>query len=317
MKHSKTKAAIIGCGRVGSTIAYTLALNYTVEEIVLIDQNEEAAKGNATDISHALANVSATTIYQGDYEDIKDSDIIIISVGVARKPGQSRLDLISQNAVIGKSVANSIKKWYNGGAVLVIFNPADVMTYMMDKWLDLPTGRVFGSGTVLDTARMNAEISRLYNADVRNIHSCVWGEHGDGSVPIWSLTNIGGINIKDYSRLCGVDFEGHARIELEQAVKTAGSRIIAQKGATCYGIAGAVMNITQAILRDSNMIMPLTVKCLGEYGIEGTALSILVEVGKDGISQRYTPPINEQELSEMQNSGRKLREIIEQVEKIV
>ena len=127
MKHSKTKAAIIGCGRVGGTIAYTLALSYTVEEIVLIDQNDEVAKGNATDIRHALANVSATTIYQGSYRDIKDSDIIIVCVGVARKQGQTRLDLITQNAIIGKDVAENIRKWYNGGVVMIIFNPADII----------------------------------------------------------------------------------------------------------------------------------------------------------------------------------------------
>ncbi len=313
MKHSKTKAAIIGCGRVGGTIAYTLALSYTVEEIVLIDQNDEVAKGNATDIRHALANVSATTIYQGSYRDIKDSDIIIVCVGVARKQGQTRLDLITQNAIIGKDVAENIRKWYNGGVVMIIFNPADIMTYLMDQWLALPPGRVFGSGTVLDTARMNAEISRRYDADVRNVHACVWGEHGDGSVPIWSLTNIGGVNIRDYSKMCNIEFDEQMRVELEQAVKTAGSEIIAQKGATCYGIAGAVMNITQAVLRDSKMVMPLTVQCQGEYEIEGTALSLLVEVGKNGIEQRYTPPITKQELFLMQQSGDKLRKVIKQL----
>ncbi len=196
IKHG-SKVAIIGAGAVGSSIAFAMAIQQLCTELVLIDVNQDKAKGEALDISHGLPFLGQMDIYAGDYEDVKDCDLIVITAGIPRKPGETRLDLAKKNVGLAKKITSSIMEHYTTGNILVVSNPVDVLTYMVAKWSGLPRNRILGSGTVLDSARFRILISQKLDIDVRNVHGYIIGEHGDSQLPAWSATNIAGLSIDD------------------------------------------------------------------------------------------------------------------------
>lgn len=245
------KVTIIGAGSVGATIAYTLVVDSSVSEIVLIDVNRDKALGEAMDIKQATPFLSPTKVYEGSYEDAKGSDIVIITSGIGRKPGQSRIDLTQTNVNIIKSIAPEIVKHAPDAIYVIVANPVDVLTYVFGKVTGLPKGKVLGSGTILDTIRLRTRLSELYSINQKQVHAYVLGEHGDSSFVAWSTADITGIPLNDYddalTNKTVLPITPYAREEVEEYVKKSGGKIIARKGATFYGIAASVCHIVKCI----------------------------------------------------------------------
>ena len=232
------KAAIIGCGFVGASIAYALMQKGTFSEIVLLDANEKKAEGEAMDISHGLPFAHAMDIYAGRYEDIRDASVIIITAGANQRPGETRLDLVQKNAGIMKSVIREIKRVRCEGILLIVSNPVDILTYVALKESGFPPARVIGSGTVLDTARLKYILSEKLEVDSRNVHAFIIGEHGDSELPVWSCANIYGIGLEDFAKMKGYKSFTSEMEEIYHAVRDSAYEIIERKGATYYGKIG-------------------------------------------------------------------------------
>ncbi len=302
---SKGKVAIIGSGLVGSSAAFALAMSGLASEIVLIDVNRERAFGEAMDLNHGIAFMGQMSISSGDYSDIAGADIIIITAGAARKPGETRLDLAKKNVGIVKSFLPDVMKYYTGGVLLVVSNPVDVITYIVQKETGLPVGKVVGSGTVLDSARFRYLIGEAFEVDVKNVHGYIIGEHGDSEVAAWSATHIAGKKIDDSK----ID-----KNQILENVRTAGAQIIKTKGATHYGIAVSVVRICEAILKDQNSIITVGSVIQGNYGINDVALALPSVVNIEGIKSIYDLPLTEEEVSDLRISAEKIKEVLKAVE---
>lgn len=307
----KSKVAIIGSGFVGSSAAFAIALNGLVSELVLIDVNKEKAYGEAMDINHGLSYVGQMSIYSGDYEDVKDADVIVVTAGTNRKVGETRLDLAKRNTSIAKDITANIMKHYNQGVILVVSNPVDVLTYMITKWSGLPAGKVLGSGTVLDSARFRYVISKKLGVDVRNVHGYIIGEHGDSQLPFWSATHVAGKRLDDPSI-----FTDAAKEEIMKEVKFAGAEIIKNKGATYYAIAITINRILESILKDQNTIQ--TVECVIDdyHGINDVSLSLPFVVNRSGVKELFDITPTEAELALLKHSADQIKAVLEEVKNI-
>ncbi|NLT12385.1 MAG: L-lactate dehydrogenase [Clostridiaceae bacterium] len=308
-KHG-SKVAIIGAGAVGATTAFAMAIQQLCTELVLIDVNKDKATGECLDISHGLPFLGQMDIYAGDYSDVKDCDLIIITAGIPRKPGETRLDLAKKNVALAKNITASIMEHYNGGIILVVSNPVDVLTYMITKWTGLPRNRVIGSGTVLDSARFRTLLSQKLEIDVRNVHGYIIGEHGDSQLPAWSATNIAGLSIDDYAKTSGISFTQADRIEIAEKTRYAGAEVIKMKGATFNGIAISICTIAKSILKGENTIR--TVGCVlnGEYGIYDVATNVPTVIGADGIERVLELELEPQELRFLHSSSEQVKKIL-------
>ncbi len=314
MSKGKTKVAIIGAGFVGSSTAFAMALNQLASEIVLIDVNKEKAYGEAMDISHGLCFVGQMAVYAGDYSDIKDCDVIVITAGLNRKPGETRIDLAKKNMGIAKDITDNIMKHYNGGVILVVANPVDVQTYMISKWSGLPAGRVFGSGTVLDSARFRYALGEKVGVDIKNIHGYIIGEHGDTQFPAWSATHVAGIQIDEYMKITGKTFTEEEKTALAEDVKKSGAMIIKNKGATFYAIAITINTIVETLVKNQNTIRTVSSVMNGTYGLNGVALSVPSVINGQGVQEIIEFPLSNTELAAMQYSAEQLKLIIKEVE---
>lgn len=311
------KVTIIGVGSVGATIAYTLVASSSVSQIVLIDVNSEKAESEAMDIKQATPFLSPANIYEGDYPDAAGSDIVIITSGVGRKPGQSRIDLAQTNVNIIAQIAPQIVKYAPDAIYLMVANPVDVLTYVFEKISGLPKGQVIGSGTILDTIRLRTRLSELYSINQKQVHAYVLGEHGDSSFVAWSTANIAGIPLKEYSDAM-VDtkvlpISPYSREEVEEYVKKSGGKIIAGKGATFYGIAASVTNIVNSLYSGVDSVLALSSMLQGEYGISDVCLSIPCVLGKKGIITTLTPTLIPEELTKLQDSAAMLKSVLAKV----
>lgn len=280
------KVAIIGAGFVGSSIAYALAIKDIAREIVLIDTNIEKTDGEAKDIRHGLPSMGTVDLYAGDYSDCADCDLIIVTAGRGRKPGESRLDLTNENVKIMRSVIDSIKQYYTRGAILIISNPVDILTYKAAEWMNLPNGMVFGSGNILDSSRFVRTIADYLDLSTGVINGYIVGEHGDGQVPVWSHVTVGGIPISDYCEDIGLEWNDEVRQHLSDRTKTMGGEIVAEKGRTHYGIATCVCQLADAIINQRPTIVSVSSVLMGEHGCRGVALSVPSVVGPSGVQQR-------------------------------
>lgn len=306
-KLNPRKCAIIGCGNVGATIAYTYTMSGLFSDIVLIDIDEARAKGEAMDLSHGLPFLSPTNVKAGDYADLADATLIVIAAGMAQKEGQTRLQLLSANMKIFSSIVNQITR-YNGDAILlVVTNPVDILTLYTLRISGYPANRVIGSGTVLDTARLKQLMGDYLNVDSRNVHTFIIGEHGDSEVPVWTGANISGINLEDYFRVCNTCNELECLDRMFQNVRDAAYKIIEAKGATYYAIAQAVMRITESIMRDEKSVLTVSAYLDGHYGLNDVCLGVPAVVGAEGICQVLDVPLSEKELSALQKSGKTLQ----------
>ena len=312
------KVTIIGAGSVGATVAYTLVATGSVGEIVLIDVNVEKAKGEALDIRQATPYLSPVKIYYGTYEDAVGSDIVIVTSGVGRKPGQSRIDLTQTNVNILKSIAPQIVKYVPDAIYLFVANPVDVLTYVFCKITGVPKNRVIGTGTTLDSIRLRTRLSELYSVNQQQVHAYVLGEHGDSSFVAWSTADISGIPLAEYEQTITVKgalpVTPYEKEEVETYVKKSGGQIIAGKGATFYGIAASVTKIVNAIYSSAYTVLPVSTVLDGEYGISDVALSTLCAIGGEGIISTLTPKLSDEELAKMQNSAKVLKDVIAQIE---
>lgn len=307
------KAAVIGCGFVGSTIAYTLMQKGIFSEMVLIDANEAKAEGEAMDISHGLPFSHAMDIQAGSYEEIADAAVVIITAGANQKPGETRLDLVQKNAKIMKSVISEIRRVNCEGILMIVSNPVDILTEVALRESGFPRERVIGSGTVLDTARLKYLVSEMLNVDSRNVHAFIVGEHGDSELAAWSCANIYGVPLEDFARMRGfTEFES-IEDEIYRGVRDSAYDIIERKGATYYGIGMAAARIAESIVRDSHTIVPVSVSLNGEYGLEGIALSIPTVIGRGGAEQVLEIAFSEEEREKLERSAGELRSVLAQV----
>lgn len=307
------KAAVIGCGFVGSTIAYTLMQKGTFSELVLLDAAEGKAQGEAMDISHGLPFAHAMDIYAGEYEDIRDAAVVIITAGANQKPGETRLDLVQKNARIMRSVIREIKRVNCEGILLIVSNPVDILTQVALAESGFPKERVIGSGTVLDTARLKYLISQKLNVDSRNVHAFIAGEHGDSELAVWSCANIYGIGLDEFAAMSGYENFRKEKDEIYHAVRDSAYEIIERKGATYYGIGMAAAKIAEAIVRDSRTVAPVSVSLNGEYGLEGLCLSIPSIIGQRGAEQILEISLSSEEAENLKKSASELKKVLGQI----
>jgi len=309
------KITIIGTGSVGSTIAYTLAVYGIVSEIVLIDVNNAKAEGEAMDIRQGLPFCSSISIHAGTYEDAVGSNIVILTSGVARKPGQSRLDLAKTNVEITRSIIPQITKYAPDAIYIIVANPVDVLTYTFHKYSGLPENRIIGSGTILDTARLRARLSENFNINQQNVHAYVFGEHGDTSFVPWSVANISNVPIDSYhtylSNSALGDYAPVDHDEIETFVKKSGGSVIAAKGATFYAVSLSVCHICKCLFTGADTTLTVSSMMHGEYGINDVCLSTLSIVGKEGLSGKLLLPLTDDEIAKLHKSAESLRAVID------
>lgn len=304
------KVAIIGCGFVGSSSAFSLMQSGLFSEMVLIDADKDRAEGEAQDISHGLLFARPMKIYAGDYDDIRDAAIIIITAGAAQKPEETRLDLVHKNVKIFEAIIPEIKKRECEGILLIVSNPVDILTYTAIKLSGFPENRVIGSGTVLDTARLRYFVGEHLLVDNRSVHAFVIGEHGDSEIVAWSSANISGIPLDDFCEMRGHYHHEEATENIAEMVKNSAYQIIEKKRATYYGIAMSVKRICEAIVRDEKSILPVSSMMHGEYGIEDVALSMPAIIGRNGLETKVPIALNAEELEKLKESAETLKGIL-------
>lgn len=314
MIKSKTKVAIIGAGFVGASTAFAMALGQGVSEVVLIDVNKEKAVGEALDINHGLCFVGQMAVYAGDYSDIADCDVIIITAGLNRKPGETRLDLAKKNVAIAKDITENIMKYYTHGVILVVANPVDILTYKIQQWSGLPNGRVFGTGTVLDSSRFRYFLAEKFNVDVKNIHGYIIGEHGDTQLPLWSATHIAGMKIEEYAKEYGDVFNEEVKAAIAEQTKVAGATIIKNKGATYYAIAITVNTIVETLLKNQNTIRTVSSVIDGIYGIKDVAISLPSIINSNGVQRIVEFPLTSEEEQLLLKSADAIKAVLKEVE---
>jgi L-lactate dehydrogenase len=307
------KAAIVGCGFVGSASAFALMESGLFSEIVLIDAAKSKAEGEALDISHGLPFAKPIQIYAGDYSDISDAAVIIVTAGAGQKPGETRLDLVKKNVGIFKSVIPEITKYNTDGILLIVANPVDILTYTAAKLSGFPSNRVFGSGTVLDSARLKYLLGEHLGVDPRSVHAFIIGEHGDSEIAAWSSANVSGIELSRFCEMRGHYNHNKAMHQIADEVKNSAYEIIEKKGATYYGIAMSVRRICEAIVRDEKSILPVSSVQKGNYGIEGVALSMPAIVGKHGVEGLVPIELSHKEAEDLQKSADTLKSVIADV----
>lgn len=311
------KISIIGTGSVGSTIAYTLTVMGLASEIVMIDINNEKALGEALDIRQGTPFCGACSVYAGDYRDAVDSDIVILTSGIARKPGQTRLELAQTNINITKSIIPEITKYAPNAIYVIVSNPVDILTYTFRKFSGLPEEHIIGSGTILDTARLRARLSEYYNINQGNVHAYVFGEHGDSSFIPWSVANISNVPISECHNLIstpGITSPELNYDEVEQYVRKSGGLVIARKGATFYAVSVSVCHICKCILSGIDTTMTVSTMMHGEYGIDDVCLSTLNMIGRDGVRGKINVPLTDDEVAKLRLSADTLKGVIKQLE---
>ncbi|QWB96308.1 L-lactate dehydrogenase [Mycoplasmatota bacterium] len=311
----KSKVVIVGTGMVGMSYAYSLLNQGTIEELVLIDINKERAEGEAMDLNHGLSFAPRKMkIYAGDYSDCKDADMVVVTAGVSQKEGETRIDLLNRNAAIMKIVVKSIMKSGFGGIILVASNPVDVLTYVAWKASGLPSSKVFGSGTSLDTARLRFEIAQKISISVKNIHAYIMGEHGDTEFACWSNAYIGAKPLVDViETMKEIDLEDLEHIHSD--VKNSAYEIIKRKKATYYGIGMTLVSITSAIINNENRIVPISVYNDGIYDAEDDLyIGLPAVLNAEGVHHVVKLKLNDKEQKQLKHSAKLLRDILDQME---
>lgn len=307
------KVTIIGTGSVGSTIAYTLTVTGLVSEIVMIDVNNEKALGEALDIRQGTPFCNPCSIYAGTYADAVGSNIVIITCGIARRPGQSRLDLAQTNVDILKGIVPEITRYAPDANYIIVSNPVDVLTYVFTKTSGLPEQRIIGSGTILDTARLRARLAQYYNINQQNVHAYVMGEHGDSSFIPWTIANVSNVPLSECDKLIAnsngrfpsLDYE-----DVENYVRKSGARVIERKGATFYAISASTCHIVKHLLSGIDTTMTVSTMLHGEYGISDICISILSIVGREGAHGKILVPLSDQEVEKLHHSADCLKNTI-------
>ena len=311
-----SKISVIGAGNVGATIVNDLLIEGVASEVVLVDINEKKASGEALDVYQGAPFQSPATVHSGDYPDVAGSDIVIITCGFPRKPGMTRLDLAQANVDILKEVAKEVVTYAPEAIYVIVSNPVDILTYVFHRISGIPENRIIGSGTILDTSRLQSELARRFRISPKNVHAHVYGEHGDSCFIPWSLVHIANNHVDTYSLVSpdkdkitwNRDYE-----EVEQYVKKSGATIIENKGATYYAVAMSVCHICKSIYCDAGTALTVSTLMHGEYGIKDVCLSTLALVDRGGVRGKILTPLTEEERAKLHDSAKKLRSVLDQI----
>ena len=305
------KAVMVGCGFVGSASVFALMQSGLFSEIAMIDADMDKAEGEAMDISHGIPFAKHMRVYPGNYDDVRDAGIVIVTAGANQKPDETRLDLVHKNVGIFKSIIPEIASRDFKGILLIVANPVDILTSVAQKLSGLPENRVIGSGTVLDTGRLKTRLSDHLGVDSRSIHAFIIGEHGDSEIAAFSSANVSGIPLNDFCEMRGHYSHDEAEKNIAEEVKNAAYEIIQRKRATYFGVAMAVKRICECIVRDEKSILPVSTMMHGEQGIDGVVLSMPCIVGSDGIETQVPIKLDEDELKRLRESAGILKGIID------
>ena len=308
------KVTIIGAGSVGSTIAYTMAVNGITTEVAMIDINESKALGEALDIRQGVSFCPPISIYAGSYMDAQGSDIVILTSGIARKPGQSRLELAQVNVNVTKQIAPEIVKYAPNAIYIIVSNPVDILTYVFQKVSGLPEKQIIGSGTILDTARLRARLAEYYSINQQNVHAYVFGEHGDTSFVPWSIATISNIPIDSYVDCLTEKPVANPTLvhdEVENSLRKSGGKIISRKGATFYAVAVSVCHICKCIFSGADTVLTVSSMMHGEYGIDDVCLSTMCVVGAGGMDSRIVAPLTDEEIAKLHKSADSLKAVLQ------
>ena len=311
-----SKISVIGAGSVGATIANDLMIQGVASEIVLVDINDRKARGEALDVYQGAPFQAPAIVRPGEYEDTEDSEIVVITCGFPRKPGMTRLDLAQTNVNILKAVTKNVVPQAPNAIYVIVSNPVDILTYTFTKLSGLPERQVIGSGTILDTSRLQADLAKRFHISPKNVHAHVYGEHGDSSFVPWSLVHIANNHIDEYKNASpdrdridwNQDYE-----EVEQMVKKSGGIIIENKGATFYAVAMSVCHICKCIFADAGTALTLSTMMHGEYGVDDVCLSTLCLVDRSGVRGKILTKLTEEETAKFQASANKLKEVLNQI----
>lgn len=311
----RPKVSIIGCGNVGMRYAYALMIGSIAREIVLVDIDKNRLEGEIMDLSHGAPYISPVEIIGGDYHDIKNSDLVVVTAGKKQKPGQSRIDLAKDNVELFRKIIPRIIKYTPSSILLIVTNPVDVLSYAAYKFSGKQAKEIIGSGTVLDTARFRFILAKHCKVDSRNIHAYILGEHGDAEFAVWSRAMIGGVLFKDYCYICKRNSACQQDKELNEIfteVKDSAYKIIEKKGETSYGIGLALVRITQSIINDENAILPVSSLVEGYMGIKDVYLSIPAIVNKEGVREVLYIELSEEEKRAFRACAEKIKKVIKQ-----
>lgn len=305
----KNKIILVGDGAVGSSYAFALTLLGVGRELGIIDVNKNKAEGDAMDLSDALSFTAPKDIYAANYDDCKDADIVVITAGLPQKPGETRLDLVEKNLKILKDIVTSVVSSGFNGIFVVASNPVDILTYATWKYSGFNANRVIGTGTMLDSSRLRKEIAELSKVDPRSVHAYIMGEHGDSEFAVWSHANIGGLPIDEWVKHNKVD--ENSLLESFNKVRDAAYEIINKKGATFYGIAAAMANLTKAILNNENSIYSVSAYLRGEYGHDDIYVGVPAIINANGVKNVLEIPLTDNEQERMDESVSILKDIID------
>ena len=314
MSHSHaTRIAVVGAGFVGSSFAYSLMIRGTVSEIVLIDVDKKRAEGEAMDLNHGVSFVQPARIWAGDFSDCEGADIVVVSAGLAQKPGQSRLDLVKANVEIFRQMIPKVKEYNDECILLIATNPVDIMTYAALKFSGFQPNRVIGSGTILDTSRLRYLLGERLRVDPRNVHAYIIGEHGDSEVPAWSLASVGGVKLEEYCAASSYIVHELRLNDIFEQVKNAAYKIIELKGRTYYAIGLGLTRIVESIIRDENAILTVSSLLRDYHGVNDICLSVPTIVNRSGVREVLKLPLTDDETKEFQDSASALKKVAQSV----
>ena len=306
------KCALIGCGFVGATTAFTLTESGIFSEMVLIDANVDKAEGEAMDLSHSLPFFCPMKIYSGNYGDIADCGIIIITAGANQRPDETRIDLVHRNVEIFKKIIPEIVRVNKDAILLIVSNPVDILTYTALKLSGFDKSRVIGSGTVLDTARLKYLLGQHVGVDSRSVHAFIIGEHGDSELPVWSSANVSGVDLDNFCAICG-NCDGEKMHGIFENVRDSAYEVIERKGATYYAIAAAVRRIVTAIVRDEHSVLTVSTALDGHYGESGMCLGVPAIVGADGVQKVLDIELSDEETRRFKASAAAMKEVLREI----
>jgi L-lactate dehydrogenase len=301
------RIAVVGAGNVGATFAYSLVLSGTASEIVLIDADRARAEGQAMDLDHAVPFNRPVRVWAGTYADCKGALVTVVAAGASQKPGETRIDLLKRNIVVFRSVIAEIAAVNEEGIILIATNPVDALTYAALKISGHGRRRVFGSGTILDTARFRTLLADHFDVDARSLHAHIIGEHGDSEVPVWSLANIAGVRLADLRGEGWARYDKEAMEEIFRKTRDAAYQIIERKGATYYAVASGLLRIVEAIVRDQSTVLSATSLLTGQYGLSDLCLSLPTVINRRGVSRVLELELSDNEREQLTRSASVLK----------
>ncbi|WP_233071190.1 L-lactate dehydrogenase [Motilimonas eburnea] len=304
---------IVGAGYVGMAGAYAIYLQQICSEIVLVDLDKARAEGEALDLMHGQGITGRVKVKAGDYADLSNCDVVVITAGASQKPGETRLDLLNKNAAIFKDITAQVDLYAPNALVVIASNPVDITTYLFQQLTQRPHTKVMGTGTVLDTSRLRSLLGEHYNVDPASIHGYILGEHGDSEFAAWSTINIGGIPVAG-NEVLGIAYQQDQMEDLSHQVKHAAYKIIEGKGYTNWAIGVVIAKLVSILLADRASIQPISVRLNGEYGISDVCISVPTKIGIKGVEQVVELNLSKDELKKLRQSAEVLKQNIASID---